>query len=241
MSVFSILHLWAFPWRPYTLANQEISGDPEYVGGKIIYQGGPLGFKAYLNAFNPMDMMKAVGRGFRWLFVGRKTRLQDPSYMDPSSAYSLKPDGNPPSMPGPPYAAYGEPEAVDKLGARPPGFSEENEELLAHAQSNPAGDIGLAASYYEAPDAPVSHDPRYQRPYHDEPALRPVSPQPYHAYQPQSTPYSSQPLQQLPPVSSPHMQGQQAPPAYTYPQDYQEAQMPLPDHNNNPYLPPHAG
>jgi hypothetical protein len=242
MSMFAILHLWAFPWRPYTIANQEMSGDPEYVGGKITYHGGPLGFKAYFNAFNPVDLLKAVGRGFRWLFVGRRSRQQDASYVDPS-AFSLKPDGNKSNIPGPQYTGYGGPGGATELGGRPAAYGEENEELLAHAQSNPSVDIGMATSYYEAPEVPMNHETRYGHTYDDEPTLRPVSPQPYQAYSPHSTPYASHTLQQPPPLvssSSPHIHGQQGPPAY--PQDYhQDVQMPFPPgQNNDPYLPPHA-
>ncbi|OKL57467.1 hypothetical protein UA08_06929 [Talaromyces atroroseus] len=66
MSLFAILHFWGFPWRPY-------------VGSQKNY-GGSFGWRAILDAANPWDLVKATARGFRWLFVGRKSRTLDPSY-----------------------------------------------------------------------------------------------------------------------------------------------------------------
>ena len=44
------------------------------------YKGGPLGLYAYLDAFNPWDIVKAIGRGFKWAVIGRRNREQDISY-----------------------------------------------------------------------------------------------------------------------------------------------------------------
>ena len=44
------------------------------------YQGGFLGWRAIADAFNPWDIVKAIGRSFRWLFIGRKHRKGDSSY-----------------------------------------------------------------------------------------------------------------------------------------------------------------
>jgi len=83
MAIFSVMHLFAFSWRVY-----RISDDPQVgteAGGAQRYKGGRLGIKAYLDAFNPWDILKAITRGFRWLFVGRRHRFEDPSYkgLDP--------------------------------------------------------------------------------------------------------------------------------------------------------------
>ena len=43
-------------------------------------QGGFLGVKALFDAMNPWDLVKGFARGMRWLFVGRKSRENDPSY-----------------------------------------------------------------------------------------------------------------------------------------------------------------
>jgi len=68
MAIFSILHLSAYPWKDYEM---EIP----------CYQGGRLGGRAYLNAMNISDLIRGVGRGFKWLFIGRKRREHDISYM----------------------------------------------------------------------------------------------------------------------------------------------------------------
>lgn len=92
MAFFSVLHIWAFPWKPYTIDSQELTGDgdPAVYKGEVAYKGGPMGFKAYIDAFNPWDMLKATGRGFRWLFVGRKSRLMDTSYLgQPGTSFTV--------------------------------------------------------------------------------------------------------------------------------------------------------
>ncbi|KAJ5885576.1 organic solute transporter Ostalpha-domain-containing protein [Penicillium tannophilum] len=76
MFLFAILHFWGFPWGPYMLNKGDIMSN----GSDQRYYGGFLGIKAFLDAMNPWDLIKATARGFRWLFVGRKTREADPSY-----------------------------------------------------------------------------------------------------------------------------------------------------------------
>ena len=85
MFLFAILHIWAYPWKDYSagrggaLATAESgAGNPLEEG--TLYKGGVLGWRAYLDAFNPWDMIKAIARGFRWVFVGRRMREQDVSY-----------------------------------------------------------------------------------------------------------------------------------------------------------------
>ena len=83
MAFFSIFHLWAFPWDVYDVKRSSIVAaesarylpDPE-----TAYQGGSLGVKALIDAFNVWDLCKNVGRGFRWAIKGHKTREQDSSY-----------------------------------------------------------------------------------------------------------------------------------------------------------------
>ena len=82
MAIFAIFHLWAFSYRPYSLHSKNVLA--KTVAGESLsaskYQGGFLGIKAMADAFNPWDLVKAVGRSARWLFKGRKTRLTDASY-----------------------------------------------------------------------------------------------------------------------------------------------------------------
>ena len=79
MAFFAVLHLWAFSWKPYSLKNQPSEITDFYGNGKASYEGGPFGVKGVLDALNPMDLIRAIGRSFRWLFVGRKRRTMDPS------------------------------------------------------------------------------------------------------------------------------------------------------------------
>jgi hypothetical protein len=81
MALFSIFHFWAFSWKPYTTGSKEseresVPGDEQ----NLPYVGGHLGLKALLDAFNFWDLIKAVGRGARWVFKGRKLRHLDESY-----------------------------------------------------------------------------------------------------------------------------------------------------------------
>ena len=88
MAFFALFHFWAFSWRPYSITSPEFLS--ESVPGEDIasesYKGGPLGIKAMAEAFNPWDMIKAIGRAAKWLFVGRKTRQLDRSYAVPRVA-----------------------------------------------------------------------------------------------------------------------------------------------------------
>lgn len=88
MVIFAVMHLFAYGWKPYRLASPESTdpsnpfadGDYNSAAPKEHYHGGVLGLRAFLDAFNPWDIIKAIGRGFRWLFVGRRFREQDVSY-----------------------------------------------------------------------------------------------------------------------------------------------------------------
>ena len=57
------------------------------------YKGGPFGVYAFLDAFNPWDIIKAIGRGFRWAVVGRRVREQDVSYQPNFQAGTQLQDG----------------------------------------------------------------------------------------------------------------------------------------------------
>lgn len=81
MSLFSILHIFAYPWKPYSLKHS--ATDPletGYTADAKHYKGGPMGIKAIADAFNPWDIVKASARGFRWMFVGVRQRHMDVSY-----------------------------------------------------------------------------------------------------------------------------------------------------------------
>ena len=139
MDIFAIFHLWAFSWRPYSLRSKQNLAEnvPGHDLTRTDYKGGPLGLKAILEAFNPWDLVKAVGRAARWVFVGRKNRKQDVSYqirrtaaeteLDPATA-DHQGSGNHMNASAKPYA---------------PSAIPEGEELLKHAQGNPVSRSSL--------------------------------------------------------------------------------------------------
>lgn len=210
MAIFAILHFFAFPWQPYLLKNQQASDDPQYVNGQIAYHGGFMGAKAFIESFNPWDLVKAIGRGFRWLFVGYKTRTSDPSYMtQDDSAFSLKDSTNQgaqTSTPGPNVTAYPGPAGLDTAyhpANQYDASGEEGQNLLTHAQGNPQSLYPPEASYedeehggaagYRSPSGRY-----YSQIYSQEvPSMgdlapaepRPISPRPYQAYHPSQSPY----------------------------------------------------
>lgn len=88
MACFAILHLWAFPYKPY-VPDAPVSFYPNPDPDKPVPQrvnersspsGGPLGLLAIVDALNLWDFVKAFGRGMRWLVCGVKRRKEDISY-----------------------------------------------------------------------------------------------------------------------------------------------------------------
>jgi hypothetical protein len=124
MAFFSILHIWSFSWKPYVLGNKIYAAEDNDVlkGETERYHGGFLGIKALVDSMNPYDMFKAIGRGGRWLFHGRKHRHNDPSYQ-------MKTDQ---------VTEYNTTTSFGGAGSRPPQYqyerSEEESNLLGNAQ-----------------------------------------------------------------------------------------------------------
>jgi Organic solute transporter Ostalpha len=77
LAVISIVHLFAFSWKEYDISE---SFDPS-----VHYSGSIFGIRALLSALNPMDIIEAIGRGLRWLFIGLRHRSEDISYQNLSS------------------------------------------------------------------------------------------------------------------------------------------------------------
>ncbi|KAI1409417.1 DUF300-domain-containing protein [Hypoxylon sp. FL1857] len=105
MAIFSIMHLWAFPYAPYVESAKTSfypvpdpsMGIPPRENEHGPKMGGFMGLKAFGDALNLWDIIKAFGRGMRWLFVGVKKRHTDPSYQakpdDIDTSYPMKPYG----------------------------------------------------------------------------------------------------------------------------------------------------
>lgn len=80
MSLVAILHMWAYSWRPYA------EGDPTLIQGvdqNVSRNRNPL--KGILDALNPWDLVKAVGRSMKWIFNDRRRRMNNASYAELSS------------------------------------------------------------------------------------------------------------------------------------------------------------
>ncbi|EAS30589.2 uncharacterized protein CIMG_06068 [Coccidioides immitis RS] len=147
MAAFAILHLWAFPWKQYSLINSKHTNAPEddFDAPRMeSYQGGFLGIKALIDAFNPWDLIKAIGRSARWLFVGRKHRQFDPSYQgQPGSSFTVKTPAVRMQEQG---TAYLGAQSGDEMMMMQPAsrqydsYGGERDELLANAQDNPVTD-----------------------------------------------------------------------------------------------------
>lgn len=155
MALFAVLHIWAFSFLPY--ASSPAGEVSDYYGnGKVSYEGGKFGVKALIDAMNPFDLIAAVGRGFRWLFVGRKNRKLDPSYRRPHETIDE------PTELGTAYEGAGTDMSGGRTGRYGSSPDEEGEILLSHAQPNPEGDHLGAPSYpYELDDGVHDHSARY--------------------------------------------------------------------------------
>jgi hypothetical protein len=149
MAIFSILHLFAFPYKPYT-NRMEPTKYPSGLGISELgpKQGGFLGINALIDAMNPWDLAKGFARGMRWLFVGRKHREEDPSYK--ASSFDTNNRGNDNDMTlGPTGLADNRYKGTEGLpianefrrsNFEAPGqipLNEEGAGLIAHAQPNP--------------------------------------------------------------------------------------------------------
>lgn len=88
MALFAILHLWAFPYAPYTPGAPRTfypvpdadKASPSVENERQAPAGGFMGLSAICDALNVWDFIKAFGRGMRWLFCGVKRRKEDISY-----------------------------------------------------------------------------------------------------------------------------------------------------------------
>jgi len=130
MAFFAVFHIWAFPYKPYVInsaENRRIFGEADKADNPTSYQGGFLGIKAALDCFNPIDILRSVGRSFKWLFRDRKHRLEDPSYAGVLDAHKMTDlDVNTA------HGAAGPGSRLQKVNTM-----EEGSSLLTSAQGNP--------------------------------------------------------------------------------------------------------
>lgn len=183
MAIFAVLHLFAFPWKPYDLGRRHEQlpqgTDSFSADTPKAYAHGPA--RALLSALNPWDIIKACGRGFRWLFVGARHRKNDPSYQTKLEPMS---NGDDTSYHGPTFAGNNEPAintSSNKLGGRQGQAGKEGSDdsdtaaLLSHAQTNPY------VRLQEPPNPGAYHGRNaYDRPYN--PDSLPAAPVPGQEY-----------------------------------------------------------
>lgn len=136
MAAFSVMHMFAYPWKPYRIEQNNdplVTSGAGFSGGLPEYKGGPFGIKAILDAFNPWDIIKALARAFRWMFVGAKHRHTDASY------HPAKPlEESALSNTGPSFAATGDAATELKSGrGRAETYTAEDDRagLLGHSQA----------------------------------------------------------------------------------------------------------
>ncbi|KAI1342361.1 DUF300-domain-containing protein [Xylariaceae sp. FL0016] len=176
MALFGILHLWAFPYAPYVEgakttfypspdSSMGIPSRPNEHGPKM---GGTAGLKAFADALNVWDIIKAFGRGIRWLFVGVKKRHQDPSYLtkDSDTDYPMKPYATAPGTKSTDHlpiasefrrSTFGMPKTP--TGYRAP---DESAGLIANAQPNPGSSPQRQPSpYQDMKDSNHAQYPQY--------------------------------------------------------------------------------
>jgi hypothetical protein len=150
MAIFSVFHLFAFPYSPYKKrpgaepAKYPFSptSDHPRVNELGPNQGGFLGVKAFVDAMNPWDMVKGFARGMRWLFVGRKHREKDTSYQ--ASSFDIGNHGTENDMAGGDTAykpaahlPIAEEFRRSKFGMLASHSRDDSVALLAYAQPNP--------------------------------------------------------------------------------------------------------
>lgn len=217
MAFFSLLHLFAFPYKPYTESAKN-SEPSKYPSSPMTdhpafnelgpNQGGFLGIKAIIDAMNPWDLVKGFARGMRWLFVGHRTRETDESYnkklndMDlgaPGVGHARKPTKDLPIAYEFRRSNFGMPITTPQ--------DEEGANLLAHAQPHPLNQTTNASSAYlparqrydaAGNDMSAQYDSPYESQNHREIGVATSSgpPQPYQAQVPLAQQYLQQKREQ---------------------------------------------
>ncbi|KAI0014329.1 DUF300-domain-containing protein [Xylariaceae sp. FL0662B] len=174
MAIFSLLHLWAFPYSPY-VAGAKTSfypvpdpsvGLPPRENEHVPNKGGFMGLKAFGDAANLWDVIKAFGRGMRWLFVGVKHRREDRSYQtkteDLDTSYPMKTYGDDhprrKSSDALPIASEFRRSTIGIAKSPNNRGTEEAAGLIAHAQPNPSDSPARLPSPYLDARRPQYHD-----------------------------------------------------------------------------------
>ncbi|KAI2635061.1 DUF300-domain-containing protein [Xylaria nigripes] len=169
MALFSVLHLWAFPYGPYregaktTLypSPNPALGIPPRENSHGPKMGGFAGLRAFGDALNLWDVAKAFGRGIRWLFVGVKHRHEDASYQLKSDTSYPTPSGT--NVKGTDHLSTTHefrPSTGGNPGAPEDPMPDESAGLIANAQPNPGiGQTRQASPYQDSRGKPRQPSP----------------------------------------------------------------------------------
>ncbi|KAI4104063.1 MAG: hypothetical protein L6R37_003469 [Teloschistes peruensis] len=164
MAIFSVFHLFAFPWQVYDIRRSAIVASESAPGflpdPKTAYLGGPLGSRALLDAFNPWDLIKAIGRGFRWFAVGRRKREEDISYRAYKISRPIGDDAELPRagggnvMPSGPFTPGGS-SKQGRYHQLQGDLGDDDRRLLSHQQAVP---LSSSANVYPRPGMRLPDD-----------------------------------------------------------------------------------
>ncbi|KAI4130656.1 MAG: hypothetical protein LQ338_001633 [Usnochroma carphineum] len=167
MAIFSFFHLFAFPWTVYDIRRSPIVASESAPGflpdPKTAYLGGPFGTKALLDAFNPWDLIKAIGRGFKWFAIGRRRREEDISYQSYKISRPVNVNssndvglGNANPVPSGPFTPGGSSKQGRYHQLQHGGdFEDDDRRLLSHQQAVPLSD---SANVYPRPGMRLPDD-----------------------------------------------------------------------------------
>ncbi|KAL8970620.1 MAG: hypothetical protein Q9197_003716 [Variospora fuerteventurae] len=166
MAIFSVFHLFAFPWQVYDIRRSAIVASESAPGflpdPNTAYLGGPLGTRALLDAFNPWDLIKAIGRGFRWFAVGRRKREEDISYQSYKISRPVNVNsssdvafGDRTSLPGGSFTPVGSTTHGRYHKLKHGDLEDDNRRLLSHQQAVP---LSESANVYPRPGMRLPDD-----------------------------------------------------------------------------------
>ena len=164
MALFALLHIWAFPYAPYKMhapvvyypsADFDKGGSTDIENEREPKSGGLVGLSAVFDALNVWDIVKAFGRGMRWLFCGVRRRKEDISYR---LGHNDTADSGATEMKSTDASTYG---AMRQNGnmtqQQHPALRDESIGLMAHAQPNPANSRGPSRSPQGRSDNYLTH------------------------------------------------------------------------------------
>ncbi|KAI1434669.1 organic solute transporter Ostalpha-domain-containing protein [Xylaria sp. CBS 124048] len=194
MAIFSLLHLWAFPYSPYKPSAKTTfypspspsTGIPSRENEHGPKMGGFLGVKALVDALNVWDIVKAFGRGVRWLFVGAKHRREDTSYqLKSDTSYPIPGEANGKSTDQLPIAHQFRRSTYIQPNVSGEPVPDESAGLIANAQPNPAlSQMGHADPYRDSHAESGPLRATSYTPYDERGDIGAVAPQ-YYAYHPE--------------------------------------------------------